>query len=146
MKLKTMDVVILVVLAAIFLYVLVKCGITKEFYSFLGGTYTPAEGGSRAELNEECLMYPGNQFCMLTDGTSGVCVQNGYCVADMLIDHRKERDDIQHPFCVEPLFKEGCGRFCRCQEMKGLVKPEGHMACVDECKTWFHPSPTEYPI
>lgn len=118
----------------------------KDGYQFLPSTYNVKSGGMQSELNDECLMYPGNQFCMMTDGTPGVCVLNGRCVPDMEMDLRQYSDDIKLPSCTEPVFQEGCGRFCRCQELKGAVDPKNHMKCVQECKSWFFPAPTEFPF
>ena len=140
--------IVLVVVLGLFLFWLLTLARGKDGYRFLptAYSYAPKMGGSYAELNNECLMYPGNQFCMLTDGTPGVCVLNGMCVPDMEIDLREYRRDVKLPSCTKPVFKEGCGRFCRCKELEGDVDPKNHMACVEDCKSWYHPSPTEYPF
>ncbi len=114
-------------------------------YNFLGA-FDIAQGGSRAEMNEECLQYPGNQFCMLTDGTSGVCVLSGHCVADMMVDHRQELDEIKRPLCTQPVFKEGCGRFVKCKELKGDYLPKDHDKNLAECLSWYFPTPTAFPM
>ena len=138
--------VILIIAALTLALLFLKGSCTKDDYRFLGGAYQATQGGSHAELNEECLSYPGNNFCMLTDGTPGVCVQNGMCVADMTIDLMQYRSDIKLPSCTEPVFKEGCGRFCRCKELKGTINPKDHMSCVENCKSWFSPIPTSFPF
>jgi hypothetical protein len=63
----------------------------------------------------------------------------------MLIDLRQERADIKHPYCTKPVFKEGCGRFCRCQEMKG-ADPKNREKCVENCRSFYSPIPTTFPI
>jgi hypothetical protein len=108
----------------------------RSNYQYLGGVFRPEQGGARAERNEECLQNPDYRMCMLTDGTSGVCGTSGMCMADFMIDHRKERDDIRHPLCTEPVFKEGCSRFCQCKELQG----EDTTGCIEECKSWFYPA------
>lgn len=134
------------ILAAIILYLLLGgCRGGNENYNFLGA-FDPSQGGSRAEMNEECLQYPGNQFCMLTDGTSGVCVQSGHCVASMMADHRQERDEISRPLCTQPVFREGCGRFVTCKELKGDYSPADREKNLKECLSWYYPEPTEFPL
>lgn len=98
----------------------------------LGDIY---QGGDRGEFNEECLQHPGQRMCMLSDGTSGVCVLSGMCVADMLVDHRRENDNVPRPLCTAPIFKEGCQRWCRCKGMLG----EACAGCEEECESWFSP-------
>jgi hypothetical protein len=107
----------------------------KNSYRFLGSPYRPAEGGSRGEYNEECLEHPGQKFCMLTDGTAGICVLSGMCVADMEIDHRTANDENPKPYCTKPIFKEGCPRFCNCLSLKGQDYP----GCVEDCLSYFSP-------
>jgi len=108
---------------------------TRNQFKYLGNVYRLDEGGSRGELNEECLQHPGYRMCMLTDGTSGVCALSGMCVADMEVDLRREQDENPKPYCTEPIFKEGCGRWCNCQALKGIHDP----GCLDECESWFSP-------
>lgn len=121
-------------------------------FHYLGSVYRKDEGGSRGEPNEECLQSPGYRFCMLTDGTSGVCALSGMCVANMLNDLREERDDIRHPLCTKPIFKEGCKRHCDCLAMKfskengRRMTPSQYGTCLDSCISNFHPSPTFYPL
>lgn len=134
--------VICLALSIVFMLTLAK----KDGYRFLPSAYSPQSGGTQAEFNNECLMYPGNQFCMLTNGIPGVCVLNGMCVPDMEMDLMQYKSDIKLPSCTQPVFKEGCGRFCRCKELEGSVDPKNHMDCVRDCNSWYHPSPTEYPI
>lgn len=107
----------------------------KSQFRYLGNVYNQDQGGGRGELNEECLQHPDYRMCMLTDGTSGVCALSGMCVADMMVDHRRERDAVPRPLCTAPIFKEGCGRWCKCQKLKGEETP----GCVEECRRWFSP-------
>jgi hypothetical protein len=144
MKVGTLEIIVVLVIAGLILWALMTH--RKDGYRFLPSAYGPATGGSYAEYNDECLAYPGNQFCMMTDGTPGVCVLNGMCVPDMEIDLREYRADIKLPSCTKPVFKEGCGRLCRCKELKGDVDPKDHMECVNECKSWYSPIPTSFPI
>ncbi len=120
-------------------FLLQKC--SNEKYRFLGGEYLPNQGGYRAELNEECLRLQAGQQCILTDGTSGNCVQSGHCVANMLVDLNLEDLELKKPYCTKPVFKEGCGRFCRCQELKGAIgsSNKDRTKCVSECRSWFSP-------
>lgn len=127
-------------LIAFLLYLFIKkC--SNESYRFLGGEYSPNQGGYRAELNEECLQLQDGQQCILTDGTSGNCVSSGHCVANMLVDLELEDEEIKKPYCTKPVFKEGCGRFCRCQEMKGAIgKTDADRSkCVAGCRSWYSP-------
>ena len=107
----------------------------RNGFKYLGNGYNPNQGGSRGELNEECLQHPGYRMCMLTDGTSGVCALSGMCVADMEVDLRRERDSVPRPLCTPPVFKEGCERFCRCQALLGEECDD----CVERCRSWFSP-------
>jgi hypothetical protein len=128
------------IFVAFLLYMLYqKC--VNEHYRFLGGEYLPNQGGYRAELNEECLQLQAGQQCILTDGTSGNCVQSGHCVANMLIDLDLENEELEKPYCTKPVFKEGCGRFCRCQEMKGAIgsTDADRRECVAGCRSWYSP-------
>lgn len=114
----------------------------KSHYVYLGSPYTPFEGGSRGELSEECLQHPGYRMCMLTDGTSGVCGTSGMCVTDMEMDVKRNwttRDDIKMPLCSEPIFKEGCQRFCKCKQLKGEVLPHEVGDCIEDCRGMFFP-------
>jgi len=81
-------------------------------------------------------MGPGYRFCMLTDGTSGVCGINGMCLSSMMLDLRKERDEMEMPYCTAPIFQEGCGRFCACKGCKGPIDTQ---QCLKECGSWFSP-------
>ena len=123
-------------------------------FVYLGSPYVPFEGGSRGELSEECLQHPGYRMCSLTDGTSGVCGTSGMCVTDMEMDIRRNwstRDDIKMPLCLQPIFKEGCERFCRCRQIKDLAKkqtashgennvPTDTMGeCLQGCRSTFYP-------
>jgi hypothetical protein len=125
---------LLALFVALLLYMFVrKC--SSESYRFLGSEYLPKRGGYRAEINEECLRLQSGQQCILTDGTSGNCVSSGHCVANMLVDLDLENENIKKPFCTKPVFKEGCGRFCKCQEMKGNTDSN----CISNCLSWFSP-------
>ena len=126
---------LVIVLGAIAIACLLSSRTIKNQFKYLGNVYRLDEGGSRGELNEECLQHPSYRMCMLTDGTSGVCALSGMCVADMSVDHRKERDAVPRPLCTAPIFKEGCGRWCNCQKMKGSNNP----GCRSECESWFSP-------
>jgi hypothetical protein len=108
---------------------------TINQFRYLGNVYNLSEGGSRGELNEECLQHPGYRMCQLTDGTPGVCALSGMCVADMEIDLRRARDEVPKPYCTAPIFKEGCGRFCDCLALAGTAKPD----CIEDCRSWFSP-------
>jgi hypothetical protein len=121
-------------------------------YDFLGSPYNPNTRGSRSEpnedpkdfgfLNEECLEHPGYRMCMFTDGTSGVCGTSGMCVPDMEVDVKRNwatRDDIKMPLCVEPIFKEGCQRFCRCKYLKGDIQENEMAGCIAGCQNMFYP-------
>ena len=125
---------VLVLLVVLFI---VYIGLSsKESYRFLGDN-SPSTGGHHAELNEDCLQFPlGKGKCVLTDGTSGTCVQNGLCVQDMLIDLNLENIELKKPYCSEPTFKENCGIFCDCKAMEG---PIDKASCVQSCRSWFSP-------
>jgi len=127
------------IIVAIILYPYLKRKISG--YQFMGMFYKDAynsyRGGDRGELNDECLQHPGYRFCMLTNGAPGVCGTSGRCLPDMLHDGRQYRDDIKLPTCVEPIFKEGCKRFCDC---KNLTEDVDMGRCVDGCRSNFHPS------
>ncbi len=111
--------------------------VSREKYRFLKGMYLPAQGGHHAEPNEDCLQFPGVRQCVMTDGTSGTCVMGGLCVASMLDDLNLENLEIRKPYCPGPTFKEGCGRFCACQKMKG--GSFNTTACLQNCESWFSP-------
>jgi len=111
-------------------------------FVYMGSPFTPSSGGSRGEVNEECLEHPGYRMCMLTDGTSGVCGTSGMCVTDMEMDIKRNwatRDDIKMPLCSQPIFKEGCQRFCACKKIKGDVLEHEMDGCVDGCRKMFYP-------
>ncbi len=112
----------------------------KMHYVYLGSPYRPEQAGSRGEVSEECLQHPGYRMCSLTDGTSGVCGTSGRCVTDMSVDIRSQWDEVNMPVCYEPLLKEGCTRFCRCQQLKGGVLDHEVGDCVAACRENFHPS------
>lgn len=130
---------ILGLFVAVLLYFLLQK--SSEQYRFIGGEYVSSQGGYRAEMNEECLQLQDGQQCILTDGTSGNCVNSGHCVANMLVNLNLENLQVKKPYCTKPVFKQGCGRFCRCQELKGLVKPTNsdRTKCVSECRSYFSP-------
>jgi hypothetical protein len=128
--------ILLVVLALLCLWLFCR---KSENYRFLGGMYNPKQGGYRAELNEECLQLQDGQQCMLTDGTSGNCVQSGHCVADMMIDLNIENQDVKKPYCTEPVFKEGCERFAKCKLLQGAITAGQLKDEADDCRSWFSP-------
>jgi len=115
-------------------------------FVYMGSPYTPTAGGSRGEVSEECLQHPGYRMCMLTDGTSGVCGTSGMCVTDMEMDIKRNwttRDNIKMPLCSQPIFKEGCQRFCKCKQLKNTIDG-GILAhemddCVEGCRNMFYP-------
>lgn len=123
------------------LYLIFRRCSSGEKYRFLGGISDPRRGGYRAEMNEECLRLQAGQQCILTDGTSGNCVQSGHCVENMLVDLNLENQEIEKPYCTKPVFKEGCGRFCECKQMQGTVGPtlEDSTACLKNCLSYFSP-------
>ena len=130
--------IFLVALLAVVFVLTNRCGAgNKDKYRYMGSVYNPNQGGGRAEPNEECLQFPGYRHCMLTDGTFGTCVLDGLCVASMMVDIRQEDDEVHRPLCTEPTFKEGCGRWCKCQQLLG----NGRTDCVDQCESWFSPLP-----
>jgi hypothetical protein len=67
-----------------------------------------------------------------------VCGTSGMCLPDMMADIVKERNDITLPSCIEPIFREGCQRFCNCKSLGGSG---GGSACMAECRSWFFPEP-----
>ncbi|HMP28590.1 MAG TPA: hypothetical protein PKD85_03260, partial [Saprospiraceae bacterium] len=86
-------IVIVIVIIALILWALMKY--QKDGYRYLPSAYGPESGGIDGEYNDECLAYPGNQFCMMTDGTPGVCVLNGICTPSMELDLMQYRSDIK---------------------------------------------------
>lgn len=132
----------LLIAVAVFIVVYVLFFRGSEGYRFLGGEYSAAQGGTHAEPNEDCLQFPNgaSRKCILTDGTSGTCVQNGLCVADMLIDLNLENLELKKPYCTEPTFKENCNMFARCKSAQnGDVSEKAYNANLKECLSWFSP-------
>jgi len=112
----------------------------RSGYVHLGSPYRPEDAGSRGEMSEECLQNPDYRMCTLTDGTPGVCGTSGMCVTDLSQDITQFWGDIKMPVCYEPLFKEGCQRFCNCKQLKGGVLAHEMDGCVDGCRNMFYPS------
>jgi hypothetical protein len=110
-----------------------------SYYVPLGSPFRPEQAGSRGELSNECLQHPGYRMCTLTDGTSGVCGTSGRCVTELFHDIRRNWDEVQMPICYQPLAKEGCQRFCNCQQLKGNVFDHEMDGCVNQCNSNFSP-------
>src|SRR5690242_4319482 len=113
--------------AALIYWYMVRSKIQKHYdsyseaYVYLGSPYRPEQAWSRGEYSEECLQHPDYRMCTLTDGTSGVCGTSGMCLTNFESDVRQQWDEIKMPLCYEPIFREGCQRFCNCKDLKGDV-------------------------
>lgn len=136
---ETKKVIIVVVLVGVAILVVAKWSVNH--FRILGNPYRMEEGGSRSETNDECLQSPGYRFCMMTDGTPGVCMLSGQCVPDIMQDLRTVRDELNLPYCTKPVFKTGCNRYCRCRNMaKGRPDYiENVGKCTKECEDWYSP-------
>ena len=114
---------------------------SMDHFRILGAAYRLDDGASRSETQDECLENPSYRFCMMTDGTPGVCMLSGQCVPDIMQDLRVVRDQLNLPYCTKPVFKTGCRRFCECRHMaKGREEYIGNVdKCTSECESWFSP-------
>ena len=88
--------------------------------------------GALSEMNPDC-MQNSNAFCMLTDGTSGKCVNGGVCTAELL-DIDKTGSYVPKPYCTQPVSALSCPKFCNCLELKtGHHDPK----CMPYCLSWY---------
>lgn len=136
--LSPMEIILIAAVIILFIYVVIK----KEKYQLLGADMNPFHLGTKLEPNADCLAYPGNQFCMMTDGTPGVCVQNGLCTPDFLIDQLQYTEDIKMPLCTRPVFPENCLQFVKCKEMQGTYSPKDRSKNLEGCQATFYPGQT----
>lgn len=118
---------------------------SKSGYLYMGSPFSSFSQGSGREFNEECMEHPGYRFCTLTDGSAGVCGNSGMCVKDLSMDHSKDQisngaDVFKTPICYEPVFKEGCNRFCNCKIMDGAINENELGQCIENCETMFYPA------
>lgn len=98
-----------------------------ENYSYL----TFHDRGVVSELNNSC-MQNSNAWCMLTDGTTGKCIDGGVCTADLLPVNTCGSQYVK-PYCTTPIEKEGCRKFCNCLDLKG----DHDKDCMSKCLSWY---------